>query len=405
MVAAWGLFLAIMLLMTGRGLAGVVIGVRAELEGLSTTVTGVVVAAYFGGFLLGSQAAPRIMRRVGHIRVFAAFSAAIVVSILFQGVWVAPIPWAILRFVMGFCLVGSVIVAESWLNDSVTNDNRGRVMAVYMVASMGGVATGQFMLGSGNPAEITLFIVSASAIAMAIVPISLSTNSPPEFNTPPKMDLAGIWREAPLGMVAALATGMANASLLGLAAVYASQVGMSVSRTALFAGAAAVGAVVLQWPIGHLSDFVGRRAMILIVSVVAMVIAMVAIALPTDDWTIIAAMFVFGGLSYTMYSLALSHVIDVLPAGMAVTASATNVFLAGIGAIAGPVAASWLMTDLGPAGFWWTLAGAFAVVALFALYRFVRRPRIDDLTPVPYLAVPARSLGLLRLRRPAEKKV
>lgn len=404
-MAAWGLFLAVLLLMTGRGLAGVVIGVRAELEGLSTTVTGVVVAAYFAGFLLGSQVALRIMRRVGHIRVFAAFSAVIMVSILSQGVWVAPVPWAILRFFMGFCLVGSVIVAESWLNDSVTNDNRGRVMAVYMVATMGGVATGQFMLSLGNPAEITLFIVSASAIALAIVPISLSTNSPPDFDTPPKMDLAGIWREAPLGVVAALATGMANASLLGLAAVYASQVGMPVSRTALFAGAAAVGAVILQWPIGYLSDYAGRRAMILVVSIAAMVIAVAAIGLPADGRLIIAAMFVFGGLSYTMYSLALSHVIDVLPTGMAVTASATNVFLAGIGSIVGPVVTSWLMTALGPAGFWWAAAGAFAVVALYAVYRLVRRPRIDDLSPAPYLAVPARSLGLLRLRRRVERKV
>ena len=71
--------------------------------------------------------------------------------------------------------------------------------------------------------------------------------------------------------------------------------------------------------------------MILIVSSAAVAVAGVGLALPVDGWGIIAVMFVFGGLSYTMYSLALSHVIDVLPPGRAVTASSTNVFLTGVG--------------------------------------------------------------------------
>ena len=255
MIAAWSLFVSVLLLMLGRGLVGVLAGVRAELEGFDTTVTGVIVASYFVGFLIGSQVTPRIMARVGHIRVFSALSAMIVVAILAQGIWVAPVPWMLLRFLFGFGMVGLVVVAESWLNDTVTNDNRGRVMAIYMVASMGGVAGGQFLLGAGDPSTEILFIVSASLIALAIVPVSLSTSSAPEFKLPPRTNAREIWEAAPIGVVGALFTGMANASLLGMAAVYASQVGMTVERTALFAGAAAVGAVffaVPDWPhIGH----------------------------------------------------------------------------------------------------------------------------------------------------------
>jgi MFS family permease len=192
---------------------------------------------------------------------------------------------------------------------------------------------------------------------------------------------------------------MGNSVLLGMAAVYASQVGMSVSRTALFAGAAAVGAVVLQWPIGYLSDYIGRRPMILIVSSVAVVIAVIGTGLSPEGWPILAAMFLFGGMSYPMYSLALSHVIDVLPAGRAVTASSTNVFLTGVGAIFGPLVAAGLMTAIGPSGFWWTLVIAFGAIAAFALFRVIRSPRIEGLSPEPYLAVPARSTGIVRLVR------
>jgi MFS family permease len=179
---------------------------------------------------------------------------------------------------------------------------------------------------------------------------------------------------------------------------------MSLARTALFAGAAAIGAVVLQWPIGYLSDYIGRRQMILIVSSIAVVVAVIGVGLTPEGWPILIAMFLFGGMSYPMYSLALSHVIDVLPSGRAVTASSTNVFLTGVGAIFGPLVAAGLMTAIGPSGFWWTLVLAFGVIAVFAAYRLIKRPKIEGLSPEPYLAVPARSAGIVRLVRRNGKK-
>lgn len=391
--------------MLGRGLIGVLLGVRAEFEGFSTTTTGVIMASYFVGFLVGSQVTPRIMARVGHIRVFSALTSLVVVAALLHSLWVAPLPWIGLRLLFGFSMAGLFVTAESWLNESVTNDNRGRIMAVYMVASMGGVAGGQFLLGAGDPTGTTLFIIGGALVALAILPITLSIASAPEFRLPASQSPGEIWRAAPVGVVGAVFAGMGNSALLGMAAVYASQVGMSVSRTALFAGSAAIGAVMLQWPIGYLSDFIGRRPMILMVSITAAVVAVVGVNLSPEGWPILVAMFLFGGMSYPMYSLAVSHVIDVLPAGRAVTASSTNVFLTGVGAIFGPLVAAGLMTAIGPSGFWWTLVLAFGVIAAFAIYRLIRRPRIKGLTPEPYLAVPARSAGIVRLVRRDGKRL
>ncbi len=404
LLAAWGLFASFLLLMLGRGLIGVVLGVRAGLEGFSTTTTGVIMASYFVGFVAGSQITPRIMARVGHIRVFSALTSLVAVAALFHALWVAPLPWIGLRLLFGFSMAGLFVTAESWLNETVTNDNRGRVMAVYMVVSMGGVAGGQFLLGAGDPSGTTLFIIAAALVSLAIVPITLSITSAPEFKLPPSQNPREIWSAAPVGVVGALFAGMGNSALLGMAAVYASQVGMSLARTALFAGAAAIGAVVLQWPIGYLSDYIGRRQMILIVSSIAVVVAVVGVGLTPVGWPILIAMFLFGGMSYPMYSLALSHVIDVLPSGRAVTASSTNVFLTGVGAIFGPLVAAGLMTAIGPSGFWWTLVLAFGVIAVFAAYRLIKRPKIEGLSPEPYLAVPARSAGIVRLVRRNGKK-
>lgn len=398
-LAVWALFASVLILMLGRGLLGVTVGARAELESFATTTTGTVMAAYFAGFLVGSQLAPRFMARVGHIRVFSALAALTAAVALFHAFWVAPVFWIALQFVFGFGMAGLFVVAESWLNDTATSETRGRVMAMYMVASMGGAALGQLLLGAGDPTGSNLFLLAGAFMSLAVIPVALSIATAPEFSVPPRGNLGFVWAAAPLGVVASLLSGVANSSMIGLAAVYALQAGMSTSRAALFAGAAALGAVALQWPIGHLSDSWGRRRTIFSVAMLATVIALVAATLPTDGPAILGAIFLFGGLSYSMYSLALSHQIDVLPAGRAVAASSTNVFLTGLGSVSGPLLASVLMTAIGPAGFWWTLAMAFGVVAVFAVYRAIRRPSIDDEHPMTYLAVPARSAGIIRLVR------
>lgn len=396
LLAAWGLFAAVLLLMVGRGLLGVVLGVRAELEGFTTVTTGVVMASYFVGFLAGARVTPRFMARVGHIRVFSGLAAMVAAAGLLHALWAAPGPWIVLRLVFGFGMAGLFVVAESWLNDTATNENRGRVMATYMVVSMGGVGLGQLLLGTGDPATMTLFLVTGALMSLAVVPITLSIGSAPEFELPPRQSPKEIWGAAPVGLVAAVFAGLGNSALLAMGAVYASQVGMTTSRTAIFVGAAAFGAVVLQWPIGYLSDFVGRRRMIGFVSALAVVVAIVGASLDPFAITILVAMFVFGGMSFSMYSLALSHLIDVLPPGKAVAASSTNVFLTGLGAIAGPLLAALAMTLVGPSGFWWTLAGAFTAIGLFVVYRVIKRPKIKGLSPEPYLAVPARSAGIVR---------
>ncbi len=405
LTSAWGLFAALLLIMVGNGLVGVLIGVRSELEGFGTTTIGLIMASYFGGFFAGSRIAPKIMARVGHIRVFAGLSSLVVTTALVHAVWVIPFSWVVLRFLFGFAMAGLYVVVESWLNDAVTNENRGRVMAVYMVVAMGGLALGQFGLGLGNPMEQTLFLVAGALMALAIAPVSLSINTAPVFEAPPSMKVRTIYEAAPVGVVTAIGAGVANGALLGMAAVYATQVGLSTTRTALFVGAAAVGSVLFQWPIGHMSDRMDRRRAIFIVTLGAVVVSAVGIGLPPENAGIIVVMLLLGGLSFPMYSLALSHVVDVLPAGRAVTGSVAIVFLTGVGAVFGPLVASVTMTAVGPAGFFWTITGVHGAIGVYGLYRVLQKPVIEGIEPQPYVSVPARSTYVPRVIRETANKV
>jgi MFS family permease len=395
LIAAWALFAALALLMVGNGLVGVLIGVRSEMEGFNTTVTGLVMAAYFAGFLMGSRVTPHVMARVGHIRVFAGLSSLVAVTSLMHALLVTPVTWMLLRLVFGFAMAGLYVVVESWLNDMVSSDNRGRVMAVYMVVSMGGLGIGQLFVGFGDPIQPTMFIVAGALMTLAVAPISLSINDAPYFEMPPKARYRDLWDKAPLGVVTAVGAGVANGALIAMASVYAVQAGVPAARTGLFVAAAAIGSVVLQWPIGTISDKIGRRRSILLVTFAAVAVGVYAQSLGADSWGLIGAMFLLGGLSYPMYSLALSHVVDVLPSGQAVTGSVAVVFLTGIGSIFGPLSASVTMDVVGPGGFFWAIAFVHLAIGVYGVSRLRRRPDIEE-TVEPWLPVPARSTFVLR---------
>lgn len=395
LLAAWGLFAALTLLMLGNGLVGVLIGVRSEMEGFDTAVTGLVMAAYFAGFMVGSRVTPRIMARVGHIRVFAGLSSLVAVTALTHALLVSPISWILLRVTFGFAMAGLYVVVESWLNDLVSNENRGQVMAAYMVVSMGGLGLGQLFVGFADPIGPTLFIVAGALMTLAVAPISLSINDAPYFELPPKAKFRSLWEAAPLGVITAVGAGIANSALIAMASVYAVQAGVPATRTGLFVAAAAIGSVTLQWPIGHMSDRVGRRASILLVTFGALIVGAVATGLEPTGWPLIGCMFLLGGLSYPMYSLALSHVVDVLASGQAVTGSVAVVFLTGVGAVFGPLFVSVAMSSVGPDGFFWTIAIVHLVIGVYGTYRVARAPDIEE-TQEPWLPVPARSTFVLR---------
>lgn len=396
LLAAWGLFAALTLLMVGNGLIGVLIGVRSEMEGFNTTVTGLIMASYFAGFLVGSRVTPQIMARVGHIRVFAGLCSVVAATALMHALVVSPATWVLLRLVFGFAMAGLYVVVESWLNDMVSNANRGRVMAVYMVVSMGGLGFGQLLIGFGDALSPALFIVAGALMTLAVAPISLSINDAPFFELPPKARYRDLWDQAPLGVVTAVGAGIANGALIAMASVYATQVGLTAGRTGVFVAAAAIGSVVMQWPVGHMSDAIGRRQSILLVSLGAVVVGVVAPGLDPAGWALVGAMFLLGGLSYPMYSLALSHVVDVLPPGQAVTGSVAVVFLTGIGSIFGPLTTSVAMETIGPDGFFWAIAVVHLTIGVYGLARVARRPVIEDETVEPWLPVPARSTFVLR---------
>lgn len=393
--SCWALLIGIALIMIGNGLQGTLLGLRATLEGFSTGTIGAVMTGYFAGFLVGSILVPKFLKNVGHIRVFAALASLASVSVLIHPLYAEPLPWFLLRLITGFSYAGLYVVAESWLNDIATNETRGQLLGVYMVIMLGGAGAGQFMLNLSSPSGTELFILISVLVSFSVVPISLSVSKGPKFDAPEHISVRALYRASPLGLVGALVTGMSYAAIFSMAAVFGDAIGFSVAWISYFVASILFGGVLLQWPVGWISDRMDRRQVIIAVALLAATSVLLGFALINRSPVgFLALMALFGGMSLPLYSLFIAHTNDHLRAEQMVAASATLVLVGGIGAMMGPTLCATAMSVFGPGGFFWYLAGVHVLIASFAIYRMTRRPARPLDEQRHYASVSPRATGI-----------
>ena len=389
--STWTMFLGLGLIMTANGLQSTLLGVRAGREGFATEVTGFIMSGYFAGFLLGSLLVPRLVATVGHVRVFAAMASLLSTAVLVHAVLVEPATWFLMRLLTGFSTAALFIVAESWLNDKSPNDSRGQVLGLYMMVVMGSMALGQTLLNLADPTEYLLFIAASVLISLGLVPMLLTASTAPEFSTPQRIGIATLYKLSPLGVVACFGVGLLQSMLWGLSAVYAEISGFTIAEITIYSAAIFVGGILLQWPIGRLADRYDRRSILTGILIGVAVLAAPAglfspLAFQSEVW----AIALIGGLGMTCYSVTIAYVNDWLDAQQMVAASAGLYFIYGIGATLGPFGASWVMSEIGPQGYYLSIALVAGITAVFALFRMVQRTAVpmDEQGPSVSIAGP-----------------
>ena len=377
---SWALLAGIFLLMLGNGVQGTLLGVRGDIEGFSAFSMSMIMSAYFIGFLGGSQMAPQMIRRVGHVRVFAALASFVSAALILYAAFPNPVIWFLLRIVVGFCFSGVYVVAESWLNDSATNETRGQALSAYLIVQMMGIVAAQYLLTTADPAGYNLFIIISVAVSISFAPILLSVSPAPVFQTTKPMSLRQLYVASPLGMVGIFLLGGIFAALFGMTAVYGTQKGMSVANISLFVAVIYLGGMLCQFPIGWMSDRMDRRLLIIGINLIGAAITLVAYRWADQFTVILMAAFVIGGVANPLYSLLLAYTNDFLDHDDMAAASGGLIFVNGIGAIAGPLIVGWMMANLGPDSFFLYIGLLLLIVAIYAIYRTFQReaPSVED---------------------------
>lgn len=370
---SWPLLMGIMLLMVGNGIQGTLLGIRGNLEGFTTYQLSYVMAAYFLGFLFGSWAAPKMIRQVGHVRVFAALGSLISAILVIYPVYPDWVVWTLLRVLAGFCFSGIYITAESWINNTASNETRGQALSAYMIVQMIGIIASQVLLNLPDPTGFALFILPSVLVSLAFMPILLAPTPAPAFDTSRRLSFRRLFAISPLGCVGMLLTGGVFSAMFGMASVWGAQVGLTVSQISIFVGAMYVGGLVLQYPIGWASDRMDRRTLIMGLSVAATVAMLAAALLPLPFPILVGVAMILGGITNPVYALLIAYTNDFLPRDQMAGASAGLIFLNGFGAVFGPTATGWVMEQAGPSGFFLFIGILYAALAAYAVFRMTRR--------------------------------
>jgi MFS family permease len=375
----FSLLIGAALLTVGNALLGTLVSLRMAIEGFPRVLAGVVMSAYFAGFVLGSIYAFRIIDRVGHIRAFAAFAATLGAAATAQALVISPLSWMVLRAAVGFAIAGKLIVAESWLNSTASAADRGRVFSLYMIAIYLGFGSGQLALLLGDPAGLELFLVVALFLSASILPIVLTRATAPVTPPTPRLRIRRIYDIAPLGLIGALVAGVAVGAVQSIGPQYARELGLSVTGISWFMGAFFLSGLLLQWPAGHTSDRMDRRAVLAAMALLT-VLAFVAIAIVEDRSfaLLIGLAVVGGGAVATVYPLSVAHANDRLRGEGVVGITAGLLLANGVGAIAGPIFATTLMLGLGAPGLFYGAAVPCLALAGYAAFRISRHAPVEQ---------------------------
>jgi MFS family permease len=315
------------------------------------------------------------------------------VLILLQGVFVAPLPWMLVRIVFGFCFAGIYIVAESWLNDRVDNEHRGLLLSLYMLVCYAGLGLGQLLLNLADPRSTVLFILVSILISVAMIPMALTTSSAPEFSlsgsVPARVRLRDLFRSSPLGVVGVAMSGAVSGCLFSLGAIYADGNGFTTFEVSLFMAVAILAGCLTQLPVGRLSDRVDRRKVVIAVCLLAALGASGAWWLEDISRVSFFAMVAaYGGMSLTLYSLSSAHVNDHVPAEARLGASSTLILVNGAGAFIAPIVVAAVMQVIGNDAFLPLLAVLHVMLAVYALFRMGRRAPVPEQQKTPFVGTP-----------------
>ena len=364
------------ILILGNGLVGIVLPVRMSLEHVPTEISGLVMSAYYGGLVLGCLWSRDLIVRVGHIRAFAAFAALVGATTLVFALWFDPLVWGLLRVVVGFCMAGLFATIESWLNLRSSKESRGQILSLYMVTSYLASTLGQLLVNVWSVKGQELFCLGVMLICLSLVPVVLTRVAGPDLSHTKPLSLLRLYAISPLGVAASLGAGLISGAFYGMGAVFAAMEGMSVFAISIFMGVSLIGGLVMQWPIGWLSDRYDRRTVLLWVLIVIATVCLIEFTLshvahPTR-WLLVFT-GLFGGAAATVYPLAVAHAFDYVEREQMVPASTGMLLAWALGATAGPILASQTMTLGGDWALFLYLAAVAGLLAVFVRFRMSRR--------------------------------
>lgn len=363
----WGINLALI----GGIFVGVLLALKMDANGYDTGIIGIVQAANFAGFFLGAVYAPRLINAVGHIRCFAAFATIQSAAFILHPIMDDWIIWAILRLVTGIAMAGLFTAVESWMNDRTPTNQRGTVLAVYIITTYLANMGGQLAVNIWDIQQFEPFIWASVLVSLSLIPVVMTRIPAPEIADVEPLSFSKLFASSPTGVAGTFAAGILFGCVSSLAVVYGQQIGLSIFQTTLFSAAFTVGGVLCLFPIGALADAIDRRYVmvgLLVAAVAASVSLIMQSTIGFPFWALLCLAAAFGGAQAAIYPISTAQAYDYLPPEKYTAASAGLIMAYSVGATLGPLIAAFMMR-FGEYGLFLTTAVFCGALALFVSVR------------------------------------
>ena len=383
------LLAATMFICGGYAALGSVFALKLTQLDTPTQISGIILSMYYLGCVVASFTASKIVNKVGHIRAFGVFASLLSVFVLIHSFSTNLYYWAMLRFLEGYCVGGTSLCLESWLNSKATNANRGLVVSFYMVTSYLGAALGQLLISVPDPSGMLMYIIISIIFSLAMIPISLTQLSAPTIETHANMPIKRAYEVSPVGFVCCIASGVLVGTFYMLGTIYATSLGLNLKEVSLFMFWGVMGGMAAQIPFGRLSDKMDRRYVLVGISIMLIIVAPLANFLVTQGGTaLIISTILIGAGTFTLYPISVSHVNDLVSEEERVSASGMLILAQHVGLVLGPILISAGMQVFGN----WFFLAAFALIpalfVVFTIQHIKKKPDINYLNVTPTQPIP-----------------
>ena len=377
-------------LLAASGLHGLLLPLRGQVENFSTTSLGLLGTAWATGFVVGCFVCPRLVRRAGHIRSFAALAATAAIVAMLTGLWIGEVGWIILRAFTGFAMAGAFMIIESWLNERSTNENRGTVFGLYMMVTYAAITAGQMSVAFADVATASLFLLAGILFCASLIPTAVSSAISPQPLADVSLDLKKLYANSPVAFLGCLLTGVANGAWGTLGPVYGSRIEISTFEIALMMSVVVLAGAAAQLPVGRVSDRMDRRIVLSGAALGSALFALILFTLaPRSGTAIIVLTALYGSLAYTLYSIAVAHANDHADATEFVQVSGGLLLLYGFGTMMGPVLGAFLMDRLRPESIFLATALPHVALSVYAAWRMRRRAPVPIEEREDFKTIPA----------------
>ena len=360
------LIIATSLIQLANGFFGTFISLRVAIEDFGPTMSGLVLSSYFAGFTLAALRCERIIERVGHIRAYAAFAGLVVAATALMPLLVGPLPWLILRAVVGFGCAGLFVATESWLNAKAEPAQRGRIFSAYMFGTFLALALGQLLIGGAKIETAGPFNAIAALFAVALVIVSTTRAEPPRGTVSAALPFSQLSRAAPIAVVGCLMAGLVSAAFYALVPAWMQVEGIERDTIAIFMLIAVLGGLAFQVPVGRLSDRFDRSIVLAALSLGFAVAAIALINLPHYRVVVFPVAALLGGFMSTLYPVCVADAHDRMPADRIVAVSGQLILVSGLGSIIGPLIGTIAMAHFSIDGLLYFVAATALLLALVA---------------------------------------